>query len=177
VLITISGLPGAGTTTVSRLVAEALELERVPGGEVFRELAMEAGMSLADFGAYAVDHPEIDVELDRRLELRARRGGCVIESRLAGWVATLAGLPALRVWIDCDADVSAARVAMREGTAPDVAAAESTARAALERQRYQAAYGIDLFDRSIYDLVLDSSATSAEDLTAAIVDAARAATA
>lgn len=173
-LITISGLPGAGTTTVSRLVAEALDLERVPGGEVFREMALEAGMSLADFGAHAAEHPEIDVELDRRLEGRARKGDCVIESRLAGWVVTLAQLPALRVWIDCDADVSAARVAMREGTAPDVAAAESTARAALEHQRYQVTYGIDLFDRSIYDLVLDSSATSPEDLATTIVGAARA---
>jgi CMP/dCMP kinase len=174
VLITISGLPGAGTTTVSRLVAEALDLERVPGGEVFRELAMEAGLSLADFGAYAAEHPEIDVELDRRLERRARRGDCVIESRLAGWVATLAELPAVRVWIDCDADVSAARVAMREGSAPDVAAAESTARASLEHQRYEAVYGIDLFDRSIYDLILDSSATDADDLAAMIVERAKA---
>ena len=73
-LITISGLPGSGTTTASRLVADALGLERVPGGEVFRQLAAEAGMSLAEFGAHAQDHPDIDIELDRRLTERAARG-------------------------------------------------------------------------------------------------------
>src|SRR3546814_8567560 len=101
-LSTISGLPGSGTTTVSRLVADALGLERVPGGEVFRQLAAEADMSLAEFGAYAAAHPEIDIELDRRLTERARLGGCIIESRLAGWLVTRASLRAVRGWVDCD---------------------------------------------------------------------------
>jgi cytidylate kinase len=172
-LITISGLPGSGTTTVSRLVADALELERVPGGEVFRQLAVEAGMSLADFGAFAQHHPEIDIELDRRLEERAREGACVIESRLAGWLATRAGLLAVRVWVDCDERVRAARVALREGTTPEVAAADNEARSRLEHDRYRAVYGIDLADRSTYDLVLDSSALAPADLAEHIVAEAR----
>src|SRR5690606_35113569 len=100
-LITISGLPGSGTTTLSRVLAADLHLERVPGGEVFRQLASEGGMSLAQFGAYAQDHPEIDQELDHRLTVRAEAGDCVIESRLAGWLVTRAGLTAVRVWVDC----------------------------------------------------------------------------
>lgn len=173
-LITISGLPGSGTTTVSRLVAEALDVERVPGGEVFRQLAAEAGMSLADFGAYAVDHPEIDVELDRRLEERATAGACVIESRLAGWLVTRAGLLAVRVWIDCDELVRAGRVAVRDGSTPEAALADNRARADLEHARYRAVYGIDLTDRSTYDLVLDSTSTTPDGLAAAILEAASA---
>ena len=115
-LITISGLPGSGTTTVSRLVADALGLERLPGGEVFRQMAAEAGMTLAEFGAHAQGHPEIDRELDDRLEARAAAGGCVIESRLAGWLATRAGLAAVRVWVECADEVRAGRVADRDGT-------------------------------------------------------------
>ncbi len=163
-LITISGLPGSGTTTVSRLVADALGLERVPGGEVFRQLAAEAGMSLAEFGAHAQDHPEIDLELDRRLTERAREGGCVVESRLAGWLTARAGLPAVRVWIDCDEVVSAERVAERDGSTVGQALVDSQARAALEHTRYQAVYEIDLRDRSAYDLVLDSTRTPPSDL-------------
>lgn len=172
-LITISGLPGSGTTTVSRLVGGELALERVPGGEVFRQLAAEAGMSLAEFGTYAQSHPEIDVELDRRLEARARAGGCVIESRLAGWITSRAGLRAVRVWVDCDEAVRAARVALREGTTPEQAAADNRARSALEQERYRAVYGIDLADRSTYDLVLDSTSAGPDDLAGTIVAAAR----
>jgi predicted cytidylate kinase len=175
VLVTISGPPGAGTTTASLLVAERLGLDRLPGGEVFRALAAEAGMSLADFGAHAADHPEIDHELDRRLLARAEAGGVVIESRLAGWHVTRAGLRAVRTWIDCDPELRAGRVAAREGSTVEAALAESTARADLERARYLAAYAIDLDDRSIYDLELDSGHLGPDALADEIVRAAQAA--
>jgi cytidylate kinase len=173
-LITVSGLPGSGTTTLSRLVAAALHLDRVPGGEVFRQLAAESGMTLAEFGLHAQEHPEIDLELDARLEARAREGSCVIESRLAGWLATNAGLLAVRAWVDCDERVRAERVAERDGTSVDQAQRDNAERAALEHARYVQAYGIDLDDRSPYDLILDSTATSAADLADQVIDRARA---
>ena len=174
-LITISGLPGSGTTTASRLVSDALALERVPGGEVFRQMAAEAGMSLADFGHHAADHPEIDKELDHRLQERARQGGCVIESRLAGWLAHQASLRSVRVWVHCDDEERARRVATRDGTTVAQALIDNTERAAVEAQRYRTVYGIDLSDRSIYDLVLDSTTDAPERLAAVIVERARAA--
>jgi len=174
VLITISGLPGSGTTTVSRLVADALGLARLPGGEVFRQMAAEAGMTLAEFGTHAQDHPEIDRELDDRLAARAAEGGCVIESRLAGWLATREGLAAVRVWVDCADEERASRVAARDGSTVEQALVDNAARSDLERARYRAVYGIDLDDRSTYDLVLDSTVTSPERLAETIVAHARA---
>ena len=171
-LITISGLPGSGTTTASRLVADALGLERVPGGEVFRQLAAEAGMSLAEFGVHAQDHPEIDIELDRRLTERARVGGCVIESRLAGWLTSRAELPALRVWIDCTEQIRAERVARRDGTTVEQAVLDNRDRAELEHARYLSVYEIDLNDRSAYDLVLESTQAPAADLADDVIRAA-----
>ena len=173
-LITISGLPGSGTTTASRLVADALGLERVPGGEVFRQLAAEAGMSLAEFGAHAQDHPEIDIELDRRLTERAREGACVIESRLAGWLTTRAHLPAVRVWIECSEQIRAERVARRDGTTIEQAVLDNRERADLEHARYLAVYDIDLNDRSAYDLVLESTDAPAAELADQITRAAEA---
>jgi len=173
-LITISGLPGSGTTTISHLVAGALHLDRVPGGEVFRQLAAESGMSLAEFGEHAQHHPEIDRELDDRLEARAREGGCVIESRLAGWLASRAALVAVRTWIDCDEVVRAARVAERDGTSPEQAQRDNAERAALEHARYHAVYEIDLEDRSPYDLLLDSSTAPATALADQVIAQAKA---
>lgn len=173
-LITISGLPGAGTTTVSRLVAEELGLDRLPGGEVFRQMAAEAGMSLAEFGRHAQDDPRYDHELDRRLLERARQGGVVIESRLAGWLATRGEVRAVRVWVACDDEERARRVGARDGTDVATALADNEAREALERARYREYYDIDLTDLSIYDLVLDSTTTPPEALADAIVDRARA---
>ena len=174
-LITISGLPGSGTTTLSRLVAEALGLDRLPGGEVFRQMAAESGMSLAEFGRHAQDHPEHDRELDRRLLERAREGDVVIESRLAGWLATRDDLRAVRVWAACADEERARRVAGRDGIDVATALADNEAREALERTRYQHLYDIDLTDLTIYDLVLDSTTTPPQTLADQVIDAARSA--
>ncbi|HKE72025.1 MAG TPA: cytidylate kinase family protein [Acidimicrobiales bacterium] len=173
-LITVSGPPGSGTTTTAEHVAARLGIIFLPGGEVFRAMAVERGMSLAAFGAYATEHPEVDVELDGRLGERARAGGVVIESRLAGWIVRNEGLTAVTAWIDCDPDVRAARVGQREGTTPAQARVENDERQKVERERYLALYGIDLADLSVYDIVLDSTATTAAELGDRVVDLARA---
>ncbi len=173
-LVTISGLPGSGTSTVAIAVAERLGVPRLDGGTVFRALAAERGMTLAEFGAVAEGDPTIDVELDTRLAEAARAGGVVLESRLAGWIATNEGLTdATRVWIACDDDERARRVGAREGTHPDAARAQNEAREASEAARYEAYYGIDLADLSPYDLVLDSTSMPPDQLVLKVMDVAQ----
>jgi cytidylate kinase len=155
------------------MVAEVLELELVLGGEVFRAMAVEHAMSLREFGVYAAAEPAVDIELDRRLADRARTGHAVIESRLAGWIARNEGLDAVRVWVDCDDDVRAERVAAREAKTVGQALEENAEREKVERDRYLALYGIDLADLSMYDTTLDSGRLSPGDLAAEIVALAR----
>lgn len=173
-LVTVSGPPGSGTTTTSERVAARLEVALVPGGEVFRAMANEAGMTLAEFGDYATAHPEVDVELDTRLAARARQGDVVIESRLAGWIARNEGLAAVTVFLHCPPEERARRVAGRERTSLARALADNDEREAVERARYLALYGVDIHDLSLYDLVLDSGALAPDDLTDRIVAAAEA---
>jgi cytidylate kinase len=153
-------------------VADRLALELVPGGEVFRALAAEHKMSLPEFGLYVADNPGVDVELDSRLAHRARDGGAVIESRLAGWIAHNEGLAAVVVWIDCDPRIRAERVAAREGVTVERALADNEERQRVERGRYLALYAVDLADLSIYELVLDSGELGPAELADRIVDAA-----
>lgn len=173
-LVSISGLPGSGTSTVAKAVARELGIDHLDGGQVFRGLATERGMDLAAFGAFAEGDPQVDVELDRRLGRRAAAGDVVLESRLSGWILTLEGHDGLRVWIDCDPDERARRVAGRDGHAAREARAHNDAREASEAVRYRTYYGIDIADLSPYDLVVDSTERSPEDLIAEIVAAARA---
>ncbi len=170
-LVTVSGPPGSGTTTTGEHVAARLELDLVPGGEVFRAMAVERGMSLPVFGRYATDHPEVDVELDARLALRARAGSVVLESRLAGWIAHNEKLAAVTAWIDCDPEIRARRVAEREGVDVARARADNDERQLVERARYLALYGIDMADLAIYDLVLDSGVLRPDELADQIVAA------
>ena len=134
-------------------------------------MAAEAGMTLAEFGVHAQGHPEIDRELDDRLEARAAEpAGCVIESRLAGWLATRAGCwPCPRV----------GRLRRRGAGGPGGRAGRDTLDQALldnaERSaprtgplpgRLRASTSTD---RSTYDLVLDSTSEPPEALAATII--------
>jgi cytidylate kinase len=60
-------------------------------------------------------------------------------------------------------------VAGREGADLDAAVAANGAREASEAARYLAYYGIDLADRSMYDLVVDSTAIPPEAVVSAIL--------
>jgi cytidylate kinase len=172
-LVTVSGPPGSGTTTAATSVAAELGIELVLGGQVFRTMAAEHGMSLAEFGAYAASQPAVDIELDRRLAERARAGEVVIESRLAGWIASKEGLDGLRIYLHCDDLVRARRVAGREGVPVEQALTDNAEREKVEHDRYRALYGVDIGDLSIFDLVLDTDALGEADVVAHIVSAAR----
>lgn len=172
-LVTLSGLPGSGTSTVARLVAAELGLDHLDGGTVFRTVAAEQGLSLAEYAARAEHDEGIDRALDDRLTERAQQGDVLLESRLAGWLVTRAGLDGTRVWISCDEQERARRVGGRDGHDPEGALAHNRARETSERARYLGYYDIDLTDLTIYDLVLDSTERSPSELVADVVAAVR----
>ena len=157
---------------MARLVAARLGLEHVDGGTIFRSLAVERGMSLADFASLAESDPTIDLELDERLARRALEGDVVLESRLAGWLASRAEAVGTLVWIGCDEVERARRVGGRDGHDHAAALEANRLREASERRRYLKYYDIDLTDMSVYGLVADSTSRSAEEITSDVVAAA-----
>ena len=115
-IITISGLAGSGTTTVCDRLCARLGWAYVNAGAVFRRLAQEAGVSLAEFGQRAEADGRIDRQLDVRLVEQARANApVVVEGRLTGWMAQRHQLPALKVWLQAVLAVRAERVGQREG--------------------------------------------------------------
>ena len=168
-LVTVSGLPGSGTSTVATRVAQHLGVEHLDGGTVFRAIAAERGLSLHELSRLAENDERIDRALDDRLLERAAKGDVVLESRLAGWLVHNAGLAAHAVWLACDEEQRAARVGGRDGHHLAEAVEVNRTREASERLRYLQYYGIDLTDLSIYDLVLDTTSTPPADVVDRIV--------
>jgi cytidylate kinase len=173
-LITISGLPGSGKTTVARLVARELGLEHVYAGEIFRRQAEERGIPLAEYLRMAETDEAIDRELDAQMLARATRGQVVLEGRLAAYIAQQAGVPALKVFLDASEAVRAERIAGREGGATAERLREIQEREASDRRRYLALYGVDYHDRGRYDLVMGTDHQTPGELARAIVHHSRA---
>ena len=153
--LTVSGPPGCGATTVCEALSEAMDCGYVSGGQIFRELADERGMSLTRFLAEADASDEIDRALDRRLRTIAEKWGAankafILESRLAGWIA--GNRADLRIWLDAPEEVRVARTRDREEMG-----AEMRVREVLEAGRYEHEYGVDISDRSFYDLAINTA--------------------
>ncbi len=169
-LVTVSGPPGVGKSTLAAGLAERFGFEHVSGGDIFRALADERGMTLAEFNELAEEEDEIDRDLDRRLRETARdRDDLVLESRLAGWMA--GEYADLRVWLDAPLSVRAERIADREGKSVAEARVETVGRERSESERYREYYGIEFDDRSIYDLDVNTARWSAADVLGVVATA------
>jgi len=168
-VITLSGYPGSGTSTVLRLLSESTGLRAVNAGDIFREMAKDHGQELADFADYVRRHPEIDRKIDDRSVELARAGDLILEGRLAGHMTRQAGVPALRVWFACPRQLRVSRVADREGLDEKEALRRVQQREVAERERYIDFYGFDLDDLSFYDHVMDTEALRPEPIAKKIL--------
>ncbi len=171
-LITISGLPGSGKTTVARLLSQRLRVPHIYAGDLFRKEAVERGLTLEQFNELAERDHRIDRQLDTKMAEYARRGGIVLEGRLAGFVALQEGVDALKVWLTASDTVRAQRVSQREGKDAATVLRLNGARQRSDAKRYREIYGFDLEDTSLYDLVLNSDQQAPDALAEQILAAA-----
>lgn len=162
-LITISGPPASGTSTLTQNLAEEFDFEVINGGDIFRRIASEKDLTLAELTKLSEEDDSIDKELDQRLEdiisshisgNREPNGeGLIVESRLAGWHAD--GKADLSVYLHAPIEVRAERIDKREESVSELGERERS-----EAKRYKEYYGIDISDLSIYDIVIDTSNSS-----------------
>jgi cytidylate kinase len=161
--ILLSGLSGTGSTTAARRIANDLGLRYVYGGQIFRNLALERGISLEELAESLERDPEAEREIDNRLIQAGKNDNVLIESRTIGWLFPR-DLPALRIWLTCDLAERLDRVERRENhprSRENLLRRESS-----DNRRYLHLYGIEPEDFSPFDLVLDTTDLSVD----AVVD-------
>jgi len=165
--ITVSGLPGSGTTSLSRYLAERHGFSMISAGEVFRQLAKEHNMELARFGDLARQDPAYDKMIDaRQKEIAKERDNIIVEGRLSGWMVDDADL---KIWLYAPIDCRIKRIVFRDQVADEATAQNLTLeREQCEADRYRSYYDINISDLSIYHIILNSAHWDVEGLGAII---------
>ncbi|KYK26587.1 cytidylate kinase [Thermoplasmatales archaeon SG8-52-1] len=170
VVITISGTPGSGKSTVAKILEKKLGLKYVYSGMIFRQLAKEYKMNLEKFGKYCEQNSEIDKKLDSRQKEILEKGDVILEGRLAGWIAYKNDIPSLKVAIDTDLETRARRIVNREKGSIKLRKKEIIERERSEELRYKNYYKINLKDKSIYDIIIDSKDKTPEEIADIIIN-------
>lgn len=163
--ITVSGLPGSGTTTLSKNLQKTLGFDYIYAGKIFREMAKKKGLSLEDFSMLTETDTSIDTALDRQImNFADTHENCIVEGRLSGWFSHREkSKDYFKIWVTAPLQVRLERVAQRENETLDVTAKKVEMREKSEASRYKMIYGIDISDFSIYDLIVDTSDKEPEE--------------
>jgi cytidylate kinase len=165
--LTVSGLPGSGTTSLARYLSEQHNLTLVSAGEVFRQMANEGGFDLASFGELARSDPSIDRLIDERQKgIAARSDDIILEGRLSGWMVPDADL---KVWLMAPLKCRIDRIYARDELNSEEEALRATEeREKCEKLRYMIYYQIDISDLSQYHIVLNSARWDVSQLGAIV---------
>ena len=176
-IITISGVPGSGKTSVAKILSEKLSMPYYSMGGLRAKLAEERKISIDELNAIGEIDPTTDTSVDEyQRELGKTTDNFIVEGRLS-WHF----IPhSIKIFLSCDLDEAAKRVFdARKNTKSREDEAlyrnvEETRRAIEERtasdvRRYASIYGVDYRDQSHYDLVVDTTNLSSPEATANVI--------
>ncbi len=175
VLITVSGQPGSGTSTLVAKLCKHFGWNSLNGGQIFRDAATERGMELLEFGKLCKEDLSVDRELDSILKLRMQEesGPEIIESRLSGRWAYELNIDCVRLWIEVSVNERAQRIVAREGGSLEQRLQQADERMAADQARFAELYGFQPADEEPYNASIDGTNLDAQqvfDQTIAILD-------
>lgn len=156
-ILTVGGLPGSGTTTLSRKLSEQFSFTHIYAGKIFREMAQEKRISLEELSRKAETDETIDLKVDQR-QIDLAVDSTVVEGRMTAYLVDAD----LKIWLVAPLDVRAQRVSSRENISYEESLEKIIKREKSEKKRYIKYYTINIEDLSVYDLVINTRLWDAE---------------
>lgn len=172
VVVAISGMPGAGNSTVAKALAKKLKLKYFSLGKYFKEHCnenvKETEKAIKVMETSKGSSAEFHHSVDNITSSLAHEGDIVIEGKLA---IHMAGSKAnVKIWLKALPEVRAKRYAQRDGIGLDKAMKELRVKEKMERDMWKKIYGFDYFTQEQKaDIVIDTSDRTIDEIIGIIL--------
>ena len=180
-IITLSGLPGAGKSTIKDLLAERLNLKKYSMGDMRGEMAKSRGLTIDELNDIGLTDASTDKQVDEfQTTLGKEQDNFIIDGAMSWYFIP----QSLKIFLKADPKVAAERIFKdrqnnpHRSDEPEYRSVDDTqqalaARAAHNNARYQKWYGANYLDEANYDLVIDTTHMALEDVLEKILDFVR----
>lgn len=173
--ITITGALGSGKSTVAHLISDKTGYTYYSTGQAQRQLAAQKGITTLELNKLAETDMSIDAQIDGIFkQMNQSPTPFVVDSRLAWYF-----MPAsFKVKLITDREVAAERImgdVTRSGEKKYASLAEALEATDKRRQsevsRFKKIYGIDIEDNTQFDLIVDTTRQTPEQVSETILRA------
>lgn len=177
-IITITGMPGSGKSTVGKLLARKLRYRYYSIGAIRRAMAKERGMTLQEFNVFGEKHGFTDRQVDAwQQKLGRTKDNLVVEGRTSFYFIPRS----VKVFLDADLMIAARRIfhdrahsrrfeASKSYTTVQQLAHGLRHRIASDTRRYRKYYRLNIFAKNHYDLVIDTTKQTPKQTEKTILD-------
>lgn len=175
-IITITGPPGSGKSTIARLLCEKLNLKHYSVGDFRRKIAEKRGITLEELNKEDEKTGETDRLADEwQKKLGKTENNFVIDGRLPAYF-----IPnSVKIFLKVDPKVGAERVIKyRNGSAVEKykniedAVVKMHQREESDKKRYRNLYGVE-YDKLDFDLIIDTTNDNPESIVKKILEFAK----
>ncbi len=173
-IISISGKPGAGKSTVTKLLAEKLGMKHFYMGGIIRNMAKEKNQTLQEF---YVNNTDVDKLVDDYLtSLGQEEDNFLVESRTAFHF-----IPhSIKIYLDVDLEEGARRILeesqkeneRNEKKYESLEEAKEWVQKRLEteKEHYKNLYNFDAHDKENYDYIIDTTDMTIEEVQEKLIN-------
>lgn len=172
-IISITGKPGSGKSTVGKMVAKELGYQFFSAGDLRGQIAMKHNMTIDQLNEVGKKEAWTDKECDDLLiKMGKEKDNMVFDSRLAWHFIP----QSFKIFLDVDLNVAAKRIFKDQRVDEAKASSEKEmherlmARMNADSERYKKWYSLDIFKLKQYDLVIDTSKMKPDEIMKKILD-------
>ena len=172
-IITISGMPGAGKTTIGKLLAKKLGYKFYSIGDLRGKIASDMGLTIDQLNEIGKKEKWTDKKVDDyQKELGESNDNLIFE----GWISFHFIPHSFKIFLEVDPQIAAKRVfkeqrsdEQHQDTIKGVSKMLAI-RVEETHQRYKKYYNVDFLDRSHYNLIIDTSRLTVNNIINKIIN-------